>query len=123
MTSRFCLTFVLLALMGASFTTAAPTGPMSSLTGSADPSTLSFLCGLSQRAVPELSGSTPAPLLKADFVCGACSLNGCAGHTGGINGAGCIVSYIKQGTCQNVYGDVCTQDNLLMCQCWNGPQP
>lgn len=126
MKSRLSLIFVLLVLMGASLAGAEavnPTGPMTALTGNADPATASFLCGLGQKAVPELSGSTPAPLLKAGFVCGVCSLNGCAGHTGGTFGASCQISITRRGTCQNVYGDVCTQDNHLKCQCWNGPLP
>jgi hypothetical protein len=127
MKSRLCLIFALVALMGAALAgaaTAEPAGPMSTLSGSADPTAASFLCGLSQKATtPELSGSTPAPLLKAGFVCGACSLNGCAGHTGGTFGASCQISITRRGTCQNVYGDVCTEDNLLKCQCWNGPLP
>ncbi len=126
MKSRSCLIFALLVLVGASLAGAAtvvPAGPMSTLSGGADPAAASFLCELSQKATPELAGSTPAPLLKTGFVCGACSLNGCAGRTGGSAGAACQISITRTGKCQNVYGDICAEDHLQKCQCWSGPLP
>jgi hypothetical protein len=126
MKSRLLLIFTLLALLGLSLAgaaTAEPVAPAAAPVADASPSTASFLCGLSQTSTaPEVAGGlTPAPVLKSGGPCGPCSLSPCVGAT---IGNFCQVG-TRRGTCQNVYGDICTGSGTITnkCQCWNGPLP
>src|SRR5882672_5432441 len=125
MKPRLILTFALLTLLALSLAGAAMAEPIASPASSvaaASPSADSFLCSLSQTATtPEVAdGLTPAPALKTGN-CGPCSLSPCAGAT---IGNFCQIG-TRHGTCQNVYGEICTgsTSGINKCQCWSGPLP
>lgn len=92
-------------------------------TSQMSPLTSGGRCGASPLAVFDLPGLTPqaTPLLAG--ACGTCSTTACQGAR---IGTGCQISFDRAGTCQNVFGNICSGGGgggINMCQCWNGPLP
>jgi hypothetical protein len=93
--------------------TADPAGAPVVPVAAASPVVASPLC-LANTSKAQLPAGNPA-VLKSTQLCGACSDIRCANNTLGNTCAS--GGY----TCQNVYGNFCSQDGLSQCTCTNRP--
>jgi hypothetical protein len=105
------LLFVSTLLIGSLAEAATIDGPAAP--ASASPAVSSPLC-LSQVTSAKLPSGNPA-VMKSLQLCGACSDLRCKNNTLGNTCAS--GGY----TCQNVYGNFCSQDGLSQCTCTNRP--
>jgi hypothetical protein len=106
------LQFISLLLIGSLAGAATIDGPAAP--ASASPVVSSSPLCLAQVASAQLPAGNPV-VLKSTQLCGACSDIRCANNTLGNTCAS--GGY----TCQNVYGNFCSQDGLSQCTCTNRP--
>ncbi len=78
-------------------------------------------CAAAPMAALDLPGVAPQAEFLTAGQCGTCSTTVCQGARIGNY---CQISFNQSGTCQNVYGNICTGGGgINKCQCWSGPLP